>query len=74
MRLAHATQMIGQLLADAREPHCPRLVDMEEVFKPEPTDLQLLDALVEAFPMPAVEMIERLVCFDFVSLRRELAK
>lgn len=74
MNLAHANDMVGQFLADARQPEYPRLVDAADIFGKEPTDQQLLDALVEAFPMDAVEMIERLICFDFVALRRELAK
>lgn len=74
MNLAHANNMVDQFLADARHPQYPHLVEAAEVFGSEPTDLELLDALVEAFPMPAVEMIERLICVDFVTLRRELAE
>lgn len=74
MNLAHANNMVDEFLADARQPQYPHLVDMAEVFGNEPTDLQLLDALIEAFPMSAVEMIERLACFDFVTVRLEMAE
>lgn len=74
MNLAQANSMVAEFLHDAMRPQYPHLVEAAEVFGKEPTDLQLLDALVEAFPMPAVEMIERLICFDFVALRRELVK
>lgn len=74
MNLAHANSMVAEFLHDAKQPKYPHLVDAAEVFGKEPTDLQLLDALVEAFPMDAYEMIERLICFDFVALRREMAK
>jgi hypothetical protein len=70
MTLEHANEMVIQLLKDAREPHYPHLVDAADVFSELPTDVQLLDALVEAFDTTPIEMIERLICFDFVALRR----
>ena len=74
MNPAQANAMVAEFLHDAMQPQYPHLVDAAEIFGTEPTDLQLLDARVEAFPMDAYEMIERLICFDFVALRRELAK
>jgi hypothetical protein len=36
-----------------------------------PTDVEILDALVEQFDLTPAEMIERLICVDFVALRKE---
>lgn len=37
-----------------------------------PSDIELLDVLVEYFDLTRAEMIERLICVDFVALRKEL--
>lgn len=37
------------------------------------TDVQIVDALVEAFDLPALEVIERLICMDSVTVRGEVA-
>jgi hypothetical protein len=70
MNLDYANNLVAEFLADAREPDYPHLVDAADLFGESPTDVQLLDALVEAFDTTPIEMIERLVCFDFVALRR----
>ncbi len=49
-----------------------RLVDLAEAFERAPTDLQIVDALVEAFEQTPVQIIERLICMDFVTVRREV--
>ncbi len=36
------------------------------------TDVQIVDALVEAFDLPALAIIERLTGIDFASVRREV--
>lgn len=35
-----------------------------------PTDIEILGALVEQFDLTPAEMIERLICVDFVALRQ----
>lgn len=49
------------------------LVDLADAVLPDPTDLQIVTALSEAFDMPLGAVIERLICMDFVTVRREVA-
>lgn len=49
------------------------LFDQADALALEPTDVQIVDALVEAFDLPALTVIERLICMDFVTVRREVA-
>jgi hypothetical protein len=72
MTLEHANDMAAQFLHDAQQPGYPHLVDVADLFDDGPTDIQMLDALVEAFDLTAVEIIERLVRADFAALRREV--
>jgi len=48
------------------------LCDLADAAATALTDVQLLDALVEAFDLPPLTLIERLICVDFVTLRREV--
>jgi hypothetical protein len=66
-----AKDMYDRFMRDARNGDYPRLADMADVMADAPTDMQLLDALVEAFDMPAVEMAERLEKVDFAALCEE---
>lgn len=50
-----------------------QLVDLADAFLGEPTDVQIVDALVEAFDLSPRAVIERLICVDFVTVRREVA-
>lgn len=68
MTLDHADAMIAQFLHDAQQPDYPHLVDMAELFNDEPTDIEILDALVEAFDIPHAEMVERLTRVDVKTL------
>jgi hypothetical protein len=56
---------------NARADHA-RLADLAEA-QPGPTDIQIVDALVEAFDLTAQAAIERLKRFDFVTVRQEVA-
>jgi hypothetical protein len=49
------------------------LVDLAEAFEAAPSDVQIVDALVEAFELAPAQIIERLICMDFVTVRREVA-
>lgn len=71
MTLDHANQMIAQFLHDAQQPDYPHLVDMADVCDEGPTELQILDAVVEAFDLPRDELIERLIFANFMALREE---
>jgi hypothetical protein len=53
--------------------HYGHLVDLAEAFEGSPSDVQIVDALVEAFELAPVAIIERLICMDFVTVRREVA-
>lgn len=66
MTLEHANELFAQFMKDHAH-----LVDLADAFGPEPTDLQIVTALSEHFDMPRLDMIERLICVDFVTLRRE---
>ena len=48
-----------------------QLVDLADAFLGEPTDVQIVDALVEAFDLSPRAVIERLICVDFVAVRQE---
>lgn len=50
-----------------------QLVDLADAFLGEPTDVQIVDALVEAFDLSPRAVIERLICVDFVAVRQEVA-
>lgn len=49
------------------------LVDMAEAFESMPSDVQIVDALVEAFELTPPQVLERLMGMDFVTVRREVA-
>ena len=49
------------------------LCDLADAVATALTDVQILDALVEAFDLPANTLIERLICMDFCAVRREVA-
>ena len=55
--------------AFADHAHLAELADAE----PGPTDVQIIDAIVEAFDLTPCAAIERLLCMDFVTVRREVA-
>jgi len=48
------------------------LCDLADAAAEALTDVQIVDALVEAFDLPALALIERLICMDFVTVRREV--
>ncbi|MGI4717245.1 MAG: hypothetical protein ACRYGO_07470 [Janthinobacterium lividum] len=48
------------------------LCDLADAAATALTDLQIVDALVEAFDLPALAVIERLICMDFVAVRLEV--
>lgn len=48
------------------------LVDAADLLATGPTDLDIVDALVEEFGIEPLAIIERLICMDFVSVRREV--
>ena len=49
------------------------LVDLAEAFEAAPSDVQIVDALVEAFELAPAAIIERLICMDFVTVRHEVS-
>jgi hypothetical protein len=49
------------------------LVDLADAADVELTDIEILDVLVETFGTAHNAMIERLICMDFITLRREVA-
>ena len=49
-----------------------RLGDLADTMAFQPTDLQIVDALVEAFDLSPLTVIERLICMDFCAVRREV--
>ena len=73
MTLEHANEMVTKFLHDVQQSDYPRLVDMADVFSDEPSDIEILDALVEVFDLTHNEMIDRLMGVDFDKLRREVA-
>jgi hypothetical protein len=46
------------------------LVDLADAAAAALTDVQIVDALVEAFDLPPAAVIERLICMDFVAVRQ----
>lgn len=73
MNLQHANELVAQFLHDAGATEYPHLIDMADVFSDEPTDIEIVDALVEVFDLTHNEMIDRLQGLDFNALRREVA-
>lgn len=49
-----------------------RLGDLADAAAFQPTDIEIVDALVEAFDLPALAVIERLICMDFCAVRQEV--
>lgn len=49
-----------------------RLVDLADAVQPEPTDLEIVEAVSEHFDMPLGAVIERLICVDFVGVRKQV--
>ena len=49
-----------------------QLIDLFEDFQPEPSDLDIVTAVSEAFDMPLGAVIERLICVDFVGVRKQV--
>ncbi|MEW6022819.1 MAG: hypothetical protein AB1807_11835 [Pseudomonadota bacterium] len=49
-----------------------QLVDLFDDFQPEPSDLEIVTAVSEAFDMPLGAVIERLICVDFVGVRKQV--
>lgn len=49
-----------------------QLVDLADAFEPAPSDVEIVDALVEAFDMSPRAVIERLICVDFVGVRKQV--
>jgi hypothetical protein len=64
-----AKEMYDRFMRDVSPGEYRRLADMADVMADAPTDLQLLDALVEAFDMPAVDLVERLASVDVGALK-----
>lgn len=50
-----------------------QLVDLFDAFELEPTDLEIVTAVSEAFDMPLGAVIERLICVDFVGVRKQVS-
>lgn len=48
------------------------LTDAADALAFAPTDLQIVDALVEAFDIDPLMIIARLICMDYVAVRREV--
>jgi hypothetical protein len=68
----HANALVAQFLHDASATEYPHLVDAADVFSDEPSDIEIVDALVEVFDLTHDEMIDRLQGLDFNALRREV--
>ncbi|WUR15671.1 hypothetical protein E7V67_011380 [[Empedobacter] haloabium] len=49
------------------------LADAADALAFAPTDVQIVDALVEAFDIDPLMIIARLICMDYVAVRREVA-
>lgn len=73
MTLDYANDLVLQFLADAREPHHANLIDLADLLDDEPTDVELVDALVEAFGMSSTEAVDRLARVDIAALREVVA-
>ncbi len=50
-----------------------RLVDLADAAQPELTDLEIVTAVSEHFDMPLRTVIERLICVDFVGVRKQVS-
>lgn len=50
-----------------------RLVDLADAVLPEPNDLEIVTAMSEAFDMSLLAVIERLLCVDFVAVRKQVS-
>ena len=50
-----------------------QLVDLFDLFEQEPSDLEIVTAVSEAFDMPLRAVIERLICVDFVGVRQQVS-
>jgi len=50
-----------------------QLADLFHAFEPEPSDLEIVTAVSEAFDMPLRAVIERLICVDFVGVRKQVS-
>ena len=50
-----------------------QLVDLLDAFEQEPSDLEIVTAVSEAFDMPLRAVIERLICVDFVGVRKQVS-
>lgn len=64
--------LADQQRADARRPMSLEELAMDAADAGPISDIEILDALVEMFDLTPHEMIERLICMDFVTLRSEL--
>jgi hypothetical protein len=69
MTLTDANEMVDQCLRDGRERDHAHLVDAADLFDDGPAAIQIVDALVEAFDITAVEAVERLARLDIAALR-----
>lgn len=50
-----------------------KLVDLADAAQPDPSDLDIVTAVSEAFDMPLRAVIERLICVDFVGVRQQVS-
>lgn len=48
------------------------LVDLADTAAFALTDIEIVDALVEAFDLPPLAVIERLICMDFCAVRLQV--
>ena len=51
-----------------------QLVDLFDAFESEPSDLEIVTAVSEHFDMPLGAVIERLICVDFVGVRKQVTE
>lgn len=49
------------------------LVDLADAFPLDPSDLEIVMALSEAFDMSLLAVIDRLICVDFVAVRKQVS-
>ena len=49
-----------------------RMFDLADAMQPDPTDLEIVTAVSESFDLPLGAVIERLICVDFVTVRRQV--
>lgn len=67
MKPDHATALASP---DAIDPDHSHLVDMADACDEGPTELQILDAVAEAFDLPRADLLERLIFANFMALRK----